>query len=184
MRTGFFHFDTKSLNGIDNQTGDARIDAVPFELAGSYRFDERYTLSLATIFTRVRVDGTLDRNDLRTSAEGAFDNMQAVANFEWRLSPVTAFTFELRRLIFQRITASGDAVMHPDEFTTVELHLAGRSHSIDFRNAWSLTVGAVFSWKVFNLRAGLGYGNYNVPGVNFVTGERFLFPDLDVYWIF
>jgi hypothetical protein len=107
-----------------------------------------------------------------------------VANFEWRVSPVTAFTFEARRLIFQRVTASTDVESHPDEFTTVELHLAGKTSALDFRNAWSLTACAVFSWKVFNVRAGLGYGNYNVPGVNFVTGQRFLFPDLDVYWIF
>ncbi len=184
VRTGFFHFDTKNLNRVDDETGDARIDSVPFELAGTYRFSDRYSLTLATIFTRVRVDGALAGTDLRGSAEGAFDNFQAVANFEWRLGEVTAFLFEARRLVFQRVTATGDAVLHPDDFTTVELHLGGQSTAVDFRNAWSLAASAVFSWNVWNLRLGLGYGNYNVPGVNFVTGQRVLFPDLDVYWIF
>src|SRR5262249_18640806 len=111
---GFFHFDTKDLRRVDEKTGDAKIDVPPFELVGTYRFDSRDTLSLAWVFIRVRVDGTLDNGDLRGTAQGAVDNLQTALLFEWRTSEVTAFTAELRNLIFQRAIASGDAVLHPD----------------------------------------------------------------------
>jgi len=41
-----------------------------------------------------------------------------------------------------------------------------------------------FSWQTFNLELGLGYGNFNVPGVNFMINRRTLIPTLDMYWTF
>ena len=42
----------------------------------------------------------------------------------------------------------------------------------------------VFSWKVFNLRLGVGYGNYSIPGINLVLPKKTLIPDLDFYFRF
>jgi hypothetical protein len=33
-------------------------------------------------------------------------------------------------------------------------------------------------------RAGLGYGNLNIPGVDFVTNQKLLIPAVDLYCLF
>jgi hypothetical protein len=182
--TGFYHFDTKHLDEVDEDTGNATIDVVPFELAASYRFNERYTLSVAPVWTTVALEGHLENEDLRGAGEGAVNNFQLTATFEWRLTRVTALLFHGRYLVAQTAHAQGEVVLHPDEFTTVEVHAAGKTDALDFRRAGSLVISSVFSWEHFNLRAGLSFGNYNVPGVNFVIGEALVIPDFDMYWIF
>jgi hypothetical protein len=182
--TGFFRFDTERLESLDEHIGNATITVVPFELAGSYRFDDRYTLTIAPVWTTVDVEGELGAEDLRGAGQGAASNFQLTATLEWRLSRVTALLFHFRQLVVQRASASGGAVFRPDEFTTVEVYASGRTDAINFRGARSLTVSSVFSWEIFNLRTGLSFGNYNVPGVNFVLGTRTVVPELDLYWIF
>ncbi len=182
--TGFFHLDTRNLQSVDDDAGNAVIDVVPFELAASYRFDDSYTLSVAPVWTTVNVKGDLANDDLKGAGEGAVNNFQLTATFEWRISRVTALLFHGRYLVAQRAHARGDVVLHPDEYTTVEVHAAGTTDALDFRRAGSLTIGAVYSWQYFNLRTGLSFGNYNVPGINFVIGAPLVVPDVDLYWIF
>ena len=97
---------------------------------------------------------------------------------------MTAFFATARYLVFQRGTANADVELHPDAYTTVAIHYSGQADGVEFRNAGSLELGAVMSWQTFNLRLGYGYGNYNVPGVNFVTAQKYFFPDFDLFWIF
>jgi hypothetical protein len=181
---GIYHLDTKSFQSVDDDTGNATITVFPFELAASYRFDDRYTLSLAPVWTTVVLRGNLESDDLEGAGEGAVNNFQLTATFEWRVSKVTAFLFHGRYLVAQTAHAHGDVVLHPDEFTTIEVHAAGSTDEIDFRRAGSLTVSSVFSWETFNFRLGVAMGHYNVPGVNFVVGDPLVVPELDLYWIF
>jgi hypothetical protein len=179
-----FHLDTKSFQQLEDDTGNATITVFPFELAASYRFDDRYTLSVAPIWTTVVIKGNLADDDLKGAGEGAVNNFQLTATFEWRVSRVTALLFHGRYLVAQTAHAQGDVVLRPDEFTTIEVHAAGQTDEINFRRAGSLTVSSVFSWDTFNFRFGLSLGNYNVPGVNFVIGDPLVIPELDLYWIF
>lgn len=41
-----------------------------------------------------------------------------------------------------------------------------------------------WSWQTFNLELGLGYGHFNIPGVNFMINRRTLIPTFDLYWTF
>jgi hypothetical protein len=182
--TGFYHLDTKNFEGLDENTGNATLTVFPFELATSWRIDDRFTLTLAPVWTTVVLKGNLADDDLEGAGEGAVNNFQLTSTFEWRVSRVTAFLFHGRYLVAQTAHANADVVLHPDEFTTVEVHAAGKTDAIDFRRAGSLTVSSVFSWETFNFRLGLSVGNYNVPAVNFVLGQSLVVPELDVYLIF
>jgi hypothetical protein len=181
---GFYHFDTKHLQAVEEETGNATIDVVPFELAGSYRFDDRFTLTVAPVWTTVVIKGNLDDDDLRGAGEGAVNNFQLTSTFEWRLTKITALLLHARALVAQRARGRADVVLHPDEFTTVEVHAAANTDAIDFRGAGSVVTSVVFSWENFNLRGGLSLGNYNVPAVNFVVGAAVVVPELDVYFVF
>jgi hypothetical protein len=182
--TGFYHFDTKNLKRVDHDTGNAQIDVAPLELTASYRFSPKYGLSLSSLFTSVRLKGQLTREALKGAGNGAVNNYQLVSAFEWRYTRVTAFVATARYLVFQRVTANADVELHPDAYTTVAIHYSGQSDAVDFRGAGSLELSAVMSWQTFNLRLGYGYGNYNVPGVNFVIGRKTFFPDFDMFWVF
>jgi hypothetical protein len=184
VAAGFFHLSTESFSDLDDEAGDAKLSVVPFELAASFRIDDRFTWSVAPVWTQVAVDGALDGDAFKGAARGAVNNLQLTSTFEWRVSRVTALTAHWRHLVFQRTTLSGDFVSHPDAFTTVEVKAAGLTDDFDFKAASSLTLSSIFSWETFNLRLGLGYGNYSVPGLNFVLAEPIWFPDLDLYWIF
>ena len=123
-------------------------------------------------------------NSLNGTFQGGTSNLQSLYTFELRATRVTAFLLQARFLSFQRANLNGNVVLHPDEFTTVEVHGARDSDALNFRGAYSLGVSALFSWELFNLRLGLGYGNYNVPGLNFMLPMRTPFPDFDFYWVF
>jgi hypothetical protein len=184
VQLGIFRLDTEQLRDVDEDAGSAVLTAVPLELGGSYRFDDRWTLGAAFSYTEFKLEGELKNEDFEGAAEGAVDNFQLTTTLEWRYTRVTAFTLHYRYLLLQRLAGGGDVVFYPDEFTTVEVHGAATTDALDFKAAFSITASAVFSWETFNLRAGLGYGNYNVPGINVVLPVKILYPSLDLYWIF
>ncbi len=184
VSAAFFHFDTKSLRRLDAADDRATVDVVPYDLLMSYRLNERYTLSLDSVFTNVKVDGKIRSTDFQSAGEGAVNNYQLSTTFEWRYTRVTAFVANFRYLVFQRSSANLDWESHPDPYTTVIIRGSAQTDALDFRGAASLCVSDVMSWQYFNLRLGLGYGHYNVPGVNFVLGKKSWFPDLDAFWLF
>ncbi len=183
-RLGHFGFDTKSLDKLDAQKTHAVIRVVPFDLAGTWRFGKRASMSLDLIWTGVFIKGQADQSSFNGTFQGGATNLQALYTFEWRFSKVTALLLQPRFLSYQLANVKGDVVLHPDEFTTVEIHGAEQSDALNFRGAYSLTLSALFSWQTFNLRLGVGYGNYNVPGINFMLPKRTIIPDFDLYWVF
>jgi hypothetical protein len=77
-----------------------------------------------------------------------------------------------------------DATLRPDAFTRVEVHGDVAASEFHVGDAFSIVPSLHISWGVFNLRLGLGYGNYNVPLVNFVLPTRTPIPDFDLFFVF
>ncbi len=169
---------TRYLADLLKETdSDARFVILPAEIAGTYRFDEDLSLTLAPVFTAVALTGTYHADEFEGA--GAVTNLQLTATLQQRLGRVVALVAHARFLAYQYLKASGKVQL--DDYTTAELHAGA---DIDVQNAWSLTLCSVFSWQTFNFRIGLGYGNYNIPGVNFVIPVRIPYPELDLYWRF
>jgi hypothetical protein len=183
-RLGYFGFDTKNLDTLDEQKTHAVLSVIPFDVAGTWRIDKRASLSLDVIWTGVFIKGEADQEALNGTFQGGATNLQTLGTFELRLSRVTALLLQPRLLSYQLLNLQGDVVLHPDEFTTIEIHGAQQSDAVNFRGAYSLTLSALFSWKLVNLRLGIGYGNYNIPGINFMLPQKSLFPDFDFYLVF
>lgn len=157
------------------------ITSVPWQLTGSYRLDQGITLSLQSIYTYMHVSGTFDEGSLEGAA--AVSNLQLVTTLEKRLSQVTALLLRFRYLAHQwQPSASVTYVLHPDDYTTVKVVGAAGIDALDVKNAWSIVPGAAFSWKSAELRVGLGYGNLNIGGVNFVVQKKTIVPELDLAW--
>ncbi|MGZ3420690.1 MAG: hypothetical protein ACXWUG_02200 [Polyangiales bacterium] len=178
-RVGFVRFKPKTIAG---GAGTADIGIIPFELLGSYRFGERFTVSSGFVYTVVTLQGSYDPAKLQGAA--AVTNMQYLATLEYRLSRVTAFVLSYRYLVFQVASGHASSTLHPDPYTTIELETMGHTNDLNFPRAYSIVPSVVLSWETFNLRFGVGYGNYSVPMVNLVLPHKTVVPDLELSWLF
>lgn len=183
-QAGIYHLDTKSFEKLDEDAGSAVLNVIPLELFGSYRFDEPYWAHASVVYTLVSLEGQLGDEALGGAGKSALDNLQLTATFEWRVTRVTALLLQARYLVFQRAGLSAEATAMADDYTTVKVHGGATTDALDFPHLFSIVPAAAWSWNTFNLRVGLGYGNFNVPGVNFMIPVRFVVPELDLYWVF
>lgn len=181
-RFGFFRLDSSAF---PQSEANAVFTVVPIELTATYRIDADDQLHQSLVTTAVNLRGTSDTEALRGAAQSGVTNTQYVAVYEHRYSRTRALVITGRFLLAQVLRADADLVWHPDEFTTIEFHGEGSDpDSLHWRAAFSIVPSFVWSWDTFNLRLGVGYGNLNIPGVNFMLPERGVIPDVDLYWVF
>lgn len=172
-----FRLDVQKLN---EKIEPVKIEAIPAELNASFRWGD-FTNSLQMIFSYIHVQGSMEEDALRGAA--AISNLQFVDSFEYRWTRVTALWLRVRYLAYQwQPSASARYVLHPDDYTTVEVHGAAEVDMFDVSHAYSIVPGVQFSWESYNLRLGLGYGNYNLGPVNFVVPQKTLVPEFDMFW--
>ena len=185
LQAGFAYFDSTRLRWLDASVGDAVVTAIPLEAFVSYRAGDGITLSSSAVYTEVGVDGNLRLAAFDGAAQGATDNVQLTATLELRLSRVIALIVHGRWLVVQRVASRGDATLHPDAFTTVDVHgNLSADDRFQIRDAFSIVPAVHLSWGSLNMKFGLGYGNFNIPLVNFVLPQRTLIPEADLYFLF
>src|SRR6185503_5393670 len=121
----------------------------------------------------------------RTRFRGAIaaNTLQVWANAMWRWTRGLTLYGELRAVSSVDIAANGDTMHVLDARTTVTVMAHGDANLEEVHGA-SATLGLHWARKRFRLRAGVGYGNYSVPVLNFVVPVAIPFPELDVYWVF
>jgi len=175
-RIGFLSLDMQT---IDPESPEAVFAIVPLELVGSFRVGD-FTISLEAIYTYVGLSGSYESDALEGAA--AVTNLQITNSIEWRVSRVTALLLHSRYLLFQDASASTSAQIQADEYTTIEIHGAIESDVVDVGNAFSIVPSVHFSWETFNLRLGVGWGNWSLPGINFVLPMTMPIPEIDFFW--
>ena len=183
LQAGFAYFDSSRLRVFDSSPGNAVVTVFPIEALASYRFGETFTLSASAAYTEVAVDGALTIDVLNGAATGVSDNLQLTATAEIRLSSVLALIVHGRWVMLQRVAGKAVATAHPDAFTTVVVHSNLSASDFEVQDAFSVVPSLQLSSGAFNLRLGVGYGNYNVPLVNFVLPQRALAPEFDLYFV-
>lgn len=183
VQAGFAYFDSSRLRALDASAGSAIVTAVPIEGLLSHRFGGAFTLSGSVVYTEVAVRGALFLDAFDGAAAGAADNLQLTTSAELRLSRVFALVVVGRWLMLQRVAGRASVTYRPDAFTTVAVHGDAVASAFGVRDAFSIVPSLHVSWGVFNLRVGVGYGNFNVPLVNFVLPERTPIPELDLFFV-
>lgn len=179
---GFFHLDTASFDGTGPNAPIFTIGTAT--LVNSLELGD-HQISNNLIGTAVKLEGEVDADTLAGTAEGGLSNLQYVAAYQYRVSRTFALVVTGRYQIFQVLGGQTSVTSSPDEYTSVELVAAASDdHVVNFRQALSVVPAVAWSWQNFNLRLGLGYGNFNVPGINFMLEQRTLIPELDLYWTF
>lgn len=161
----------------------ATLVVVPFELASSYRLNKDMTLSAEMVFTSVTLKGDGSKSSTDFEGAAATSNGQLGLTFEWRWSEVTALVLHARTLMYQTAQVAGNTVVPVDDYTTIEIVGSGETDALDY-SASSFVPSLQWSWSSLNLRAGMGYGNWNIPGINFVLPNKSVILDFDLYWRF
>lgn len=184
VQAGFAYFDSRRLQWLNDQIGDAVVTVLPLEAQLSYRPVDALSLSFGAAYTEVAVDGELSIDAFNGAGRGAADNFQLTGNAELRMSSLFALIVELRWLMLQRVAANASATLRPDAFTVVVVHSGASARDFVVRDSFSVVPSVLITLGVFNLRLGVGYGNFNIPLVNFVVPERTLIPEADLYFLF
>jgi len=182
-RTGIFKLDVAKLTKDENT--DMVFKVVPTELAVSQRLSPDWELSLAGIYTGVVASGSADENEVEGAAGES--NVQAVFTLEWRWSHKWAMLLRTRHLLSVQVSGKGSTTtdVGDDGFTTMTFHgNAGTSDVADlgFPETFSIVPSLAYSSEVFNVEFGLGYGNMNLPGINFPVPVKTWIPTFDMFW--
>lgn len=172
--------------GLSNdQGGDATFTVVPVEAIVGYRFGPRLTIAAGLLYTDVSLSGYYDSEDdgyLRGTA--TVSNLQIPITFEWRWSRRTAFIVQPRFIPYQGVGGTAHGTLRPDAYTKIEVFATGESDVADPARAFALTTDFAWSFDHLNLRAGLTFGNFSLPMLNFVSPVKFVWPNVDLYWRF
>jgi hypothetical protein len=179
-----FHIDAGNLELLDQHLGTGTLSIASFEMLASSRCSDRVTASVAAVYTNVWVDGEINVDAFDGTAAGAVSNLQLTTTEEFRLTPATALVLHARYLVFQHLHGRGYVRLDPNEYTSIEIHGGGRRDAFDFPHAWSVVPSVLWTWGILRVRAGVGYGHWSVPGLQFVRKERSWIPELDAYVVF
>lgn len=155
------------------------------QLVTSVEAGPRHQLSLALVATVIRASGAFDDDTLSGQGEATLTSLHHVLAYEHRFSRVLALVVTGRYQLLQVLAGDTTFTARPDAYTSIDVAAAARDdHSVNYRLAFSVVPALAWSWQSFNLRVGCGYGNYNVPGINFMVRRRTPIPELDLYWTF
>lgn len=178
---GVFYLDLGSFPDVDENT-TATFVGIPIEAMVTYRFNDAYSLSTSIQYTALSVEGQYNEDDFQGLVGVA--NLQFSLTFIARLTRVTAIYVHGRVLAFQNTDGAATSTVDVDPFTQIETTATGSTDALNVEGANALSAGLLLSWKYTNIKLGLGYGEYFIPGANFVIPSRIIFPEFDLFWRF
>jgi len=163
----------KAIAQLADKDAAASAIATTGELDASYRFDERFSLSLGFDYAHLRAIG--DNKDEATSIEGASAAHTYSTRLlgEWRLSRVFALSLLFRYLIYQSPIQINSSTS--DGGVTVDTDLSAES---TIQKHFTIVPGVSFEWQHWELNAGVGYGVFYLPVLGLASAKSWPVVDL------
>jgi len=167
------YVNAKALAQLADKDADGSALSTTAEFDASYRFDDRFSLSLGFDFATLRAfGGAKEQTD---SVEGAATGhtYSARALGEWRLSRVFALSLLFRYLIYQspyEVNATSDTPA-----VTVTSDLSAES---TLQKHFTIVPGVSFEWERWELNVGAGYGVFYLPVMGLATAKAWPVVDL------
>lgn len=175
----FLYVDGKAIAQLADKDASASAISTTASFDSSYRFDERFSLSLGFDYAHLSAVG--DKKDEASEIEGAStaDTYSTRLLGEWRLSRVFALSLLFRYLIYQSpysadSTSSSGAV-------TVTSDLSAES---TIQKRFTVVPGVSFEWEHWELNAGVGYGVFYLPALGLASAKAWPVVDLAVAYRF
>lgn len=169
-----------NLEGTDEM---ADMDIVPLQIDAAYspRSDLMFNGGVWLTWTGGDVQQFNDESLDNLQGAVATSSLQFVAGATWLLGDHSAINAHARVILTQ--DADGTAVDERSlgSQTTAITYLSGTAESVSGGN---LGVSGQWYWTSFNLRVGVVYGYYVLPGAQFVVPNRQFWPEFDIFWRF
>jgi hypothetical protein len=171
---------------VDFANLDVPVDIfiVPVQVLAAVRGNDRLTFGAGVMYTHMFGEGQYNEDE-----ESSFRGAVAVSNVQSWLSLTTHLSrgwsvyLETRSVASTEANAAGDATYMINDRTRVDVAATG-SASIEEMRGGSVLAAFQYSRERFRIRFGAGYGNFNIPMLNFIVPVATPFPELDVYWVF
>jgi len=169
----FLFVDGKAIAKLADKSASASAISTTAEFDASYRFDDRFSLSLGFDYAHLRAIGAKD--DEATSIEGASSGhtYSVRALGEWRLTRVFALSLLFRYLIYQS-PISVDSESSTSAVTVV----SDLSAESTIQKHFTLVPGVSFEWERWELNAGVGYGVFYLPALGLASAKSWPVVDL------
>jgi hypothetical protein len=158
--------------GSDDAPGT--LTAVPVSVFASVELARRWWLHGEATYLFADATGTGDLDDAEVEGAVTARAAQLGAMLELRLSRVTSLTLVGRYQVYAG-TLVFKGTTEPDEFTSVRLEGTMQPR---VEHPWQVIPGVAFVWTNVRLVAGVGYGNYFIPGIGIAAQDRSIVPDL------
>jgi hypothetical protein len=182
IRLNAFYLQLNNLAVSGMEDGDFNATVFPFTVVTSHVFNDDWTASLESTWVQTAIRGDVESaGDSSALGASAQSNLQFALTGEYRLSKLLALNFVGRWVPY--VTAAR-IVSTADTGDGIEVDIEAEIAADGVRNAWLAQVGFTYSWKYFNLQAGVGYGNLIVPGLKIAAAAKTIMPDFDVYFRF
>ena len=162
---------------FEEESGRTRGVVIPTTLGVSFNAtpDQNYSLAARYIAAEGGNESSVDAQEVEGAAVTRL--VQFIGEGRYRFTDSFAL---YSRAYFQaweeNLNVDGEADL--DDDTSVEVE--GEASAVDSR-PWAVILGTHLHWGAINLRLGVGYGNYFVPGISFPIPEKRFFPDLNFY---
>ena len=162
---------------FEEESGRTRGVVIPTTLGVSFNAtpDQNYSLAARYIAAEGGNESSVDAQEVEGAAVTRL--VQVIGEGRYRFTDSFAL---YSRAYFQaweeNLNVDGEADL--DDDTSVEVE--GEASAVDSR-PWAVILGTHLHWGAINLRLGVGYGNYFVPGISFPIPEKRFFPDLNFY---
>jgi len=179
LKGSLYYFDVDFFWWAESPTTRGWYFTWPLELTGTIPLADDWSLHLLAGLTIG--SGKLEQTGDDYGGTAASNNFQIGATTEWRITRVFALNLRLRFAPWVDVAAAGGANAQVDPATTIEVRAEGDVDTSDAQFAFSAMLAAHFSWSWFNMRIGAGYGNLNLPGVNFLVISRTPIFELDLF---
>jgi hypothetical protein len=167
-----------SLTKSDSAEGS--LVALPLSLFGSFYVRPRIGLHGEATYNVVTAFGTGDISRASVSGGAVGRTFQIGAMGEYRLSRVVAFTLRGRVQAYTGPVAfNADSGVGGNSRVTID----ARQTPAD-AHPWMVVAGATFLWKHVYLSAGVGYGNYFLPGIDIAVPGYTIVPDGSLSFVF
>ena len=157
-----------------------RYYVVPLALTSSVRINPRLRLHTGARYTISSKEGEVTIEGQDSDGALVLDVLQFWLKLEIRLSHVTSFS-----LMFRQVAYAGDSVVQGsaglDPTTSTAFRI--RVDAEDLRAAFAAVVGVNLSWRILNIKVGVGYRNLFLDSVGLVVplAGPYPYPLFDIF---
>ena len=165
------YVNAKALAQLADTTATASAVSTTASLDASYRFDERFSLSLGLDYARLRAIGADESAEVEGASTGHTYSTRLLG--EWRLTRVFALSLLFRYLLYQS-PYSADGTSTSDAVTvTSDLSIESTA-----QKRFTIVPGVSFEWERWELNAGVGYGVFYLPVLGLASAKAWPVVDL------